>query len=140
MAHTSKREVIANIFTALEGRGDLDTTLNKRLLKLMNQDRITSGCYYVHNTYDNWEYKHAMELIQKCNRSRTSIGDVKLYSLERALEGIHKHVAELEAFVVEQESLPFEETQMQVLKRSGELREFKDGVQISGPTDEEEVQ
>lgn len=29
MAHTSKREVIANIFTALEGRGALDTNLGE---------------------------------------------------------------------------------------------------------------
>lgn len=135
MAKKTKRELIQEGFELMKENDDL----SDRIIKLQNQDRVTTGYYMVENEYDSMAYKGFMSLVDKVNKSKTSLGDYPVYRFTSAIEQLKEFYAQLRLKLWEQEILPFEETQMQICKREGTLKVYESGVQISGPKDEEEM-
>lgn len=100
-------------------------SLADRLGKLWSEDRITSGaCYYVYNPYEFYSYKQVMELSSRACKSKNyfrCIKRVDSITFSLWMEDFKKNIAKTEAFLVEQENLPFEQSQKQVLIQKGEL-------------------
>lgn len=100
--------------------------IDSRLDKLMEGERITGGArYYVYNPYENYGLKSLMELLNKASKSKDYTRYLKrvdsftyCYMYQDFIKGVEKTLA----FIQEQENLPFEETQKQVLIQKGELR------------------
>lgn len=86
---------------------------NNKLLKLYEEGRITYGFYLTHNLYDNYHYQ---ELANK------PIEKLTKWTIEYCLKELEKAMNELNQVVEEQENLPFEETQMQVLIKEGKIK------------------
>jgi len=133
MAKKSKRELIREGFAVMTENDDLSERLNE----LSAQKRVTTGYYMVENEYDSVAYKGFMDLVDRVNKSKTSIGDYPVYRFTSAIAELKAFYAQLRLKLWEQEMLPFEETQMQICKREGTLQVYDNGVLISGPTDEE---
>lgn len=101
-------------------------SLADRLKKLLSEDRITSGaCYYVYNPYEFYSLKQVMELSSKACKTKNyfrCIKRVDTITFSIWLEDFKKDIAKTEAFLAEQEALPFEQSQKQVLIQKGELQ------------------
>lgn len=101
-------------------------SLADRLENLLAEDRITSGaCYYVYNPYECYQLKQAMELTSQAAKSKNYLQYLKrkdsiFYSV--MLQGFKENIQKTEAFLAEQENLPFEQSQKQVLIQKGELK------------------
>lgn len=116
----TKQEIINYILTY-----DLDG-INSRLDKLMGEERITGGArYYVYGPYENYGFKTLLEILSKANKSKNYIRYLKRidhftyqYLYQNFTQGVEKAMA----FIQEQETLPFEKTQKQVLISKGELK------------------
>lgn len=100
--------------------------LADRLEKLLSEDRITGGaCYYVYNPYEFYSLKRVMELSSKACRSKNyfrCIKRVDTITFNIWLEDFKRDLQKTEAFLDEQENLPFEQSQKQVLISKGELK------------------
>lgn len=96
-----------------------------RLTTLLEQDRITTGAaYYVYNPFDNYSLCKIQELTTKASASKNFIRYIKRTdSLQFSvlLDMFNKDMDRIVTFIEEQENLPFEETQKQVLIRNGEI-------------------
>lgn len=101
-------------------------SLADRLEKLLSEDRITGGaCYYVYNPYESYSFKQVMELSLKACKSKNyfrCIKRVDIITFSIWLEDFKKDIAKTEAFLAEQETLPFEQSQKQILIQKGELK------------------
>lgn len=101
-------------------------SLADRLENLLAEDRITGGaCYYVYNPYEFYSFKQIMELSSKACKSKNyfrCIKRVDTITFGIWLEDFKKDIARTEAFLAEQEALPFEQSQKQVLIQKGELK------------------
>lgn len=101
-------------------------SLANRLERLLSEDRITSGaCYYVYNPYEFYHLKQVMELSSKACKSKNyfrCIKRVDSITFNIWLRGFKEDIARTEAFLAEQEALPFEQSQKQVLIQKGELK------------------
>ena len=101
-------------------------SLADRLERLLSEDRITSGaCYYVYNPYEFYSHKEVMDLICRASKSKDYFRYIKRlnsthYSI--LLDMFKKDIAKTEAFLEEQENLPFEKSQKQLLIQKGELK------------------
>jgi len=84
--------------------------LREKLFKLWQNKRITYGCYSLYDTYEDYDYKE----MRKKNLTK--------WKLNYHINNLKKKINELKIFVNEQENLPFEETQMQVLIANGTIR------------------
>lgn len=116
----TKQEIVHYLLT-------VDTKdLGDRLDKLMDEERITSGArYLVYNPMDSYDITWLLETLGKASDSKNYTRYLKRISLgvfEYHLNHYNKHLADIEAFVEEQENLPFDQTQKQVLIQKGELR------------------
>lgn len=87
--------------------------LVKRLMDLWQNKRITYGCYLVNNIYDDYSYQ---ELLNKGYKKLTK------WDINYHLNNLENKINELRQFIEEQETLPFEETQMQVLIKEGKIQ------------------
>ena len=100
--------------------------LADRLEKLLSEDRITTGaCYYVYNPYEFYSLKQVTELFSKACGSKNyfrCIKRVNTITFNIWLEEFKKDLQKTEAFLAEQENLPFEQSQKQVLIQKGELK------------------
>ena len=100
--------------------------LDSRLDALMEQGRITSGArYHVYNPYQFYGYTQIMEILAKAGKSKDYIRYIKRidsFTYNYCLKDFQDSMAKALAFVEEQEKLPFEATQKQVLIQKGELR------------------
>ena len=101
-------------------------SLADRLENLLSEDRITSGaCYYVYNPYKFYSLQQVMELSTKACRSKNyfrCIKRVDTITFNIWLEDFKENIQKTEAFLAEQENLPFEQSQKQVLIQKGELK------------------
>ena len=101
-------------------------SLADRLEKLLAEDRITAGaCYYVYNPYEFYSLKQVMELSSRACESKNyfrCIKRVNTITFNIWLEDFKKDLQKTEAFLAEQEALPFEQSQKQVLIQKGELK------------------
>lgn len=101
-------------------------SLADRLENLLAEDRITSGaCYYVYNSYEFYSLKQVTELFSKACESKNyfrGIKRVNTITFNIWLEEFKKDLQKTEAFLAEQENLPFEQSQKQVLIQKGELK------------------
>lgn len=101
-------------------------SLVDRLEKLLAEDRITRGaCYYVYNPYEFYSFKQVMELSSKACKSKNYFRCIKRVDtiiFNIWLEDFKENIAKTEAFLAEQEILPFEQSQKQVLIQKGELQ------------------
>ena len=99
--------------------------LDSRLDALMEQGRITGGArYYVYNPYQFYGYTRIMEILDKAAHSKNYTRYIKRidsFTYSYCLENFQKNMAKALAFVEEQEALPFESTQKQLLIQKGEL-------------------
>ena len=101
------------------------TDLSNRLDALLEQNRITPGArYYVYNPYQFYGLTQILEILDKASHSKDYIRYIKridsiTYNIY--LQDFQKDMARALAFVEEQEALPFELTQKQVLIQKGEL-------------------
>lgn len=101
-------------------------SLADRLEKLLSEDRITSGaCYYVYNPYEFYSLKQILEISSKAHKSKNYFRAIKrtdsiTYGV--LLRMFKDSIAKTEAFLEEQEALPFEQSQKQVLIQKGELK------------------
>lgn len=100
--------------------------LTSRLKNLMDEDRITTGAgYYVYDPFHFYSYRWVSELLEKASNSKNYFRYIKrISSIEFGIikKGFEEDMAKTLAFIEEQENLPFEETQKQVLIRNGELK------------------
>lgn len=101
-------------------------SLADRLEKLVAENRITSGAaYYVYNPYEFYELKQVLDLTSKASQSKNYSRYLKrkdsiFFSV--VLEGFKRNITRTEAFLAEQEALPFEKSQKQVLIQKGEIQ------------------
>ena len=100
-------------------------SLADRLERLLAEDRITSGaCYYVYNPYEFYSLKEIMDLTSKAAQSKDYIRYIKRFDsihYSVLLKMFKESISKTEAFLAEQEALPFEQSQKQVLIKKGEL-------------------
>jgi len=98
---------------------------DQRIDVLMEQDRITTGArYYIHDFYKWYGARMLSDITSKAVQSKNYnryIKRVSLWDYTYYMNDIIKSFEEMKAFVIEQENLPFEETQKQVLIAKGEL-------------------
>lgn len=115
----TKAEIINYILTY-----NLDD-INNRLDKLMEADRITGGArYYVHCPYENYGHKRLLEILHKAGKSKDYTRYLKRidsFTYCYLYQDFTKGLAKTLAFIEEQENLPFEQTQKQLLIQKGEL-------------------
>ena len=101
------------------------TDLDSRLDALLEQNRITSGArYYVYNPYLFYGYTKIIEILGRACKAKDYIryiNRIDSFTYSYCLENFQKNMAKALAFVEEQEALPFESTQKQVLIQKGEL-------------------
>ena len=99
--------------------------INTRLDRLMNEDRITGGArYYVYSPYENYGHKKLLEILDKAGKSKNYtryLKRVDSFTYGYLYQEFTKGITRTLAFIEEQESLPFEQTQKQVLIQKGEL-------------------
>lgn len=87
---------------------------------LMDSERITSEhALYNVSLYRNYYYKKLLKLAKMKPSERSK---VKKYNFGYCMENLIKHIEKHQLEQIEQMTLPFEETQMQVLKAKGELK------------------
>lgn len=100
--------------------------LADRLERLLDEDRITSGaCYYVYNPYEFYSLKEIMDLTSKASKSKDYIRYIKRFDsihYSVLLNMFKESISKTEAFLAEQEALPFEQSQKQVLIQKGEIK------------------
>lgn len=95
-----------------------------RLWKLYEEDRITSGCYHVYNPYEVYSLRTVSELIDKATKSKDYTRYLKrIDSIQYNVwwKMYNEEMDKIEAFLKEQEALPFEQSQKQQLIANGEL-------------------
>lgn len=102
------------------------TDIQNRLDALMNQDRITSGArYYVYNPYNFYGFNQIMKILDKASKSRNYsryLNRVSSIAYNIYLDDFRENMTRTLAFIQEQETLPFVETQKQVLISKGEIK------------------
>jgi hypothetical protein len=122
MKANTKRDCLNQYFDLMT-KGD---KLHARVIALMESNRITSGaCFYVHNPYDWHGAKSIAKILEKAGHSKNYTAALKRISQwhwNYYLKDIEAHLAETTAFVNEQEKLPFDKTQKQILIQKGELK------------------
>jgi len=108
--------------------GDKVNSLEERLDTLMETKKITSGYRYgTHSIIGSYESTKMGEMFDRAAKAKNYtqyISDSDKYTkrwFESILDSLNKFIEKVQADVEEQESLPFEESQMQLLVASGEL-------------------
>lgn len=100
--------------------------IHERLKKLYEEDRITVGAYfYVYNPFNSYYLKQVSELVGKACKSKDYFRYIKRtdhLTLTLWKRGFDEDLAKALAFLEEQESLPFEQSQKQQLILKGELQ------------------
>lgn len=100
-------------------------SLADRLDKLVEQDRITTGAaYFVYDPYQWYSHRKASELCSKAAKSTDFTRYLKRLSTTEwsvMWQMFQEDEAKTLAFIQEQEALPFDQTQKQVLIQKGEL-------------------
>lgn len=91
----------------------------------MNQDRITAGArYYIYNPYKFYSLNQIHELIGKAAASKNYTRYLKrIDSIQYSvwLQMFKEDLKKTLDFVEEQENLPFEQSQKQILIQNGEI-------------------
>jgi len=91
--------------------------LNKRLMELCKQEKVTSGCLLAYDPHRALWYEELSNLYTRSRRRKA-----RLISIQSSYDLFVQDVNRLREFVEEQEALPFEESQKQVLIREGKLQ------------------
>lgn len=116
----TKQEIIKYILSY-----DLDD-IDSRLDKLMREEKITGGArYYVYGPYENYGFKTLLEILSKADKSKNYFRYLKRidrFSYQCLYQNFTQGMEKAMAFIQEQETLPFEKTQKQVLISKGELK------------------
>lgn len=101
------------------------TDIQHRLDALMDQDRITSGArYYVYNPYSFYGYNQIMGILDRASKSKNYfryLNRISSITYNIYLDDFRENMTKTLAFIQEQETLPFVETQKQVLISKGEI-------------------
>lgn len=101
------------------------SSISDRLDKLMEEGRITSGArYYVYNPYQIYSLTWLQELLDKAGKSKNYIRCIKRtdsITFSIIWKSFQEDLNKIISFVEEQENLPFEQTQKQILIQNGEL-------------------
>jgi len=96
-----------------------------RLVELVHQDKITAGAaYYIHNPWDWYSADAIRNILLKAGEAKNYLRAIKRtshFTYTYHITEIEKNLKAAMDFLEEQESLPFEQTQKQVLKREGKL-------------------
>lgn len=100
--------------------------INDRITALCKADRITVGAaFYVYSPYEFYSYKKLSEIITRALKAKDYTQYINCNVSKRDIQYYYNDfLAELEKaekFVEEQEALPFEQTQKQLLVQKGEL-------------------
>lgn len=100
-------------------------SLSDRLDKLMKEDRITGGArFYVYDPYSIYSLNQIHDLLGKAANSKNYFRYIKRVDSIQFnvwLKMFNEDVARIVSFLEEQEALPFEQSQKQVLIQKGEL-------------------
>lgn len=103
---------------------DFDT-INRRLNKLVQENRITAGAaFYVYNPFENYQYRQCMEIVRKAGNSKNYTRYIKRIdsiTYQVMWDFFKDQMDKTEAFLTEQEAIPFEQSQKQQLIANGEL-------------------
>lgn len=104
---------------------DLNSIYN-RLAALVEENRITVGAaYYVYNPYDFYGYKKILEIFDRACKSKNYNQylncNVPKWNVQYYYSDLLSQMDRAKKFIEEQESLPFEQTQKQILIQKGEL-------------------
>lgn len=101
------------------------TSISDRLNKLMEEGRITTGArYYVYDPYHIYSYTQLNDILSKACKSSNYTRYIKrIDSITFSVmwESFQDDLNRILSFIEEQENLPFEQSQKQVLIQSGEL-------------------
>jgi len=119
--------------TKAQIRGEIDNLINEymneirdRLDKLVEDNRITGGVrYYTNNLYENYHYKWYQEVLDKAMKSKNysrALNYPTKWDYKYHAMNLKEFIEDTKELIEEQEKLPFEETQKQVLKAKGELK------------------
>jgi hypothetical protein len=102
--------------------------ISPRLDKLVEDNRITTGAAYtVYDVTQCYGYTKIKEILDKAFKSKDTIRymkRIKLSSWQYYVNDMQRVYDKVIVFCDEQEALPFEQTQKQVLIAKGELREY----------------
>lgn len=100
-------------------------SIQDRLNKLEKEDKITAGAaFWVYSPYEFYSYKTISELISKAAASKDYTRYLKRISSTQYQvwwQMFQEDGAKTKAFIEEQESLPFNQTQKQLLIQAGEI-------------------
>jgi len=101
-------------------------TLDNQLQNLMDEGRITSGArYYVYNPYRIYALNTVGELIGKAAKSKNYTRYIKRIDTVQYsvwLRMFDEEVEKIQAFIREQTTVPFTQSQKQQLIANGELQ------------------
>lgn len=99
--------------------------LSPILDKLVEEGRITSGAaYLIHTWYQWYGYKAISEVLQKAGHSKNYTRYLKridLWQWKYWIKDMEDSYQKALDFITEQENLPFEQSQKQVLIAEGKL-------------------
>lgn len=94
------------------------SSLNTRLDKLLREGRITPGArYYVYNPY-GYYWARVSDIASKASNSKDYFRYIKRIDSTTwriIYQGFQEDMEKIKAFIEEQEKLPFEKTQKQLL-------------------------
>lgn len=121
----TKIQMIDEFFTIT--KSDRVKDLEARLEKLYDEKRITAGAWiYIYTESKSFGHQKMMEILDRASKAKSYLGyldtSVTVRDIEWNLNRYKQDLDRTEAFVTEQESLPFEQTQYQVLDAKGELK------------------
>jgi len=91
-----------------------------RLFNLYRDDRITYGCYWVNNYHEHIHYEKLSDLLH----GKTPLRKARMWDINYSINAIKESILKAKKLVEEQENVPFEQTQKQVLhqKLESELK------------------
>lgn len=103
---------------------NLDSIVTE-LSRLVEEDRITAGAAcYIYNPYECYQYNQCLDIVRKASNSKSYtryIKRINSITLQVMLDLFNQKMDESWNFIMEQSTLPFEQTQKQVLIANGEL-------------------
>lgn len=103
----TKREIRQEFWNLVESEG---IEIQHRAFKLFEQDKVTYGWYLLHNLFDNYHYEELANI--------KNIDYITKWSMNYDLEKFKEHLKESLKEIEEQEKLPFEESQKQILSKA----------------------
>lgn len=108
----------SDLYTEWQADNDKFKDLTDRLFKLVNEEKITSGCLLVYAWSHSYYYKVLADIFYKgWKREATRVS-----LIQRWMESYKEEIAKAEAFIIENEQVSMEDCQRTRVMKEKEER------------------